>query len=640
VSTVFLSYKSEDRPRAEAMVRALEGAGLEVWWDQKLAAGDTWRQQLGERLDAAGCVIVLWTVRSTGPGGNFVQDEAARALRRGSYLPVLLDEAELPLGFGAVQAHPMTGWQGSPRDPRLVALITKVEAQLGRTPSPAPTVSGTTRAGPSRRALLAGGGLVAGAAGLSLLLPGVRARLGLGAPSAAEPVTLAILPFRALTTGEQAELLAEGLTEEIRTALARSGLVQVAARTSSDSFAGSDLGTAEIARRLGVDWLLSGSVRVAESRARVGAALARAESGLETWRDSFDHGIDDLIAMQQAIATSVATALVGKLGPEAAAAAGRVPTTSAPAYGAYLRGRRLLDLATDEQSDRAALAEFDTAIGLDPGFAKAHAARARALQAIANVAATRPEREASVAAALEAARTAVRTDPGDPAAQSTLGFVLMYGLLDFPGARTAFQAAQELAPRDADILVRYGLFHARAGTMATGLEALALATRLDPYNPRAFRAHAFALHAARRHADSLAELRKGLALNPGLNAAQTIIGDNLMAQGKAAEAREAYLRETVDFNRATGLAIAEHRLGNRAAAERAFADLVALGDTMAYQRAQVLAQWSRPDEAMAALALAIRLRDGGVAQMRDDPFLDPLRPRPDFAAALRSLAFA
>lgn len=637
MTTVFLSYKSEDRARAERLVRAIEGAGLKVWWDQNLGAGDDWRRQLGERLDAAACVVVLWSRKSTGPEGQFVQDEASRAIRRGTYLPVLLDDVELPLGFGAVQAHLMVGWQGSARDPRLKALLDRVCTQLEQ--PLAPPLAAARGPSVGRRALLATGGLVVGAGALSLLSPSVRSRIGLSAPGH-QPITLAVLPFRPLAAGPEAELIAEGLTEEMRTALARSGLIQVAARTSSDSFAGSDLGAREIAARLNVAWLLAGSVRVTDGRARVTAALAKADTGLETWSDSFDHGMDDLIAMQQGIATSVATALVGKLGPEAAAAAGRVPTLNNEAYGAYLRGRRLLDQATSEASDRAALAEFDMAIGLDPAFAKAHAARARALQALANATVSDTEREALVQAALAAARTAVDRDPEDPSARSTLGFVQMYGLLDFPGARTAFEAAHDLAPRDADILVRHGLFHARAGSMRTGLESLALATQLDPYNPRAFRAYALALYAARRHDDSMAEIRKGLALNPELSAAQTIIGDNLLAGGDAAAAREAYSREPQDFNRLTGLAIAHHRLGERTQAEAAYAGLVKLGNSVSFQRAQVLAQWGRADDAMKTLALAVRHRDSGVALLRNDPFLDPLRDRPDFRALQKSLAFA
>jgi len=109
---------------------------MTLWWDQNLGAGDAWRQQLTERLDAASCVLVLWTARSVGPGGSFVQDEAARAQRRGTYLPILLDAVEVPLGFGAVQAHNLVAWKGSPQDPRLQALLAKVEAMLSHPVAP------------------------------------------------------------------------------------------------------------------------------------------------------------------------------------------------------------------------------------------------------------------------------------------------------------------------------------------------------------------------------------------------------------------------------------------------------------------------------------------------------------------------
>lgn len=654
---VFLSYKSQDRPRAARVVAALEAEGIKVWWDQNLGVGDSWRHQLGERLDQSRCVIVLWSARAAGPEGSFVQDEAARAARRGTYLPVLLDHVEMPLGFGSVQALLLVDWHGDASAPAFRTLIAKVRALLA-TDTTKTTVSGAPAdqppAGPrprtdppgptpglSRRTMLrAAGGVALAGSGVALLLsPAARRAVGLP-PAASGPVRLAVLPFRPLANGERAALLAEGLTEELRTALARSGLIQVAARTSSNSFAGSDVGTREIARRLGVDWLLAGSVRTTDARARVSAALAEADTGLETWNDSFDHAMDDIIAMQQGIATSVATALVGTLGPEAAAATGRVPTQSTEAYGAYLRGQRLLDQATDLATDRKALAEFDTAVQHDPAFAAAHASRARALQAIASAAVARTEQDAATAMALAAARRAVTLDPDLPAAHSTLGFVLMYGLLDFPAARPAFEEAYSLAPRDPDILIRHGLYHARAGSMETGLRSLSDATRLDPYSPRAYRAHAFALLAARRHADSIAEVEKGLALNPSLSAAQATIGDNALAKGDVPRALEAYARETQDFSRLAGLAIAHHRAGNRPAADAAFTALQALGETVEYQQGQVLAQWGRADDAVAALERAVVRRDGGVALMRNDPFLDPLRARPGFQALIGQLQFA
>jgi serine/threonine-protein kinase len=96
---VFISYKAEDRPRVEPLVDALEGEGLSVWWDARVTGGEAWREAIAEHLEAARCVIVVWSKRSTSPEGRFVRDEASRAQQRGTYLPITIDKVQPPLAF-------------------------------------------------------------------------------------------------------------------------------------------------------------------------------------------------------------------------------------------------------------------------------------------------------------------------------------------------------------------------------------------------------------------------------------------------------------------------------------------------------------------------------------------------------------
>jgi serine/threonine-protein kinase len=84
MSDVFISYKAEDRARVEPLVDALEAEGLDVWWDARVSGGDAWRETIAKQLEAAGCVIVVWSKRSTGPEGRFVRDEARWAQRGGT----------------------------------------------------------------------------------------------------------------------------------------------------------------------------------------------------------------------------------------------------------------------------------------------------------------------------------------------------------------------------------------------------------------------------------------------------------------------------------------------------------------------------------------------------------------------------
>lgn len=133
---VFLSYKREDEPRAARVARALERQGLAVWWDRQLPAGESWHSRIEAALEAAPCVVVLWSEGSVGPQGGYVRDEARRAHARGVLVPVLIDRVAPPLGLGEVQAVDLVRWGGSPRDPFLLDLVAAIRAKLEGRPVP------------------------------------------------------------------------------------------------------------------------------------------------------------------------------------------------------------------------------------------------------------------------------------------------------------------------------------------------------------------------------------------------------------------------------------------------------------------------------------------------------------------------
>ncbi len=130
MSEIFLSYKRENEARVGRLVRALEGGGRSVWWDRGLAGGENWRKQIQDALDAAKCVVVVWTRESVGPAGDFVREEAALAKRRGVLIPIRLDKVDPPLGFGELQVIDLTHWKGSPRDAFFQDLVAAVSAKL------------------------------------------------------------------------------------------------------------------------------------------------------------------------------------------------------------------------------------------------------------------------------------------------------------------------------------------------------------------------------------------------------------------------------------------------------------------------------------------------------------------------------
>jgi TIR domain len=143
---VFISYKREDEVRVGRLARALEKAGLAIWWDRGLPGGESWRANIAEALHEAACVVVVWSNGSVGVEGAFVRDEAARAMARGILVPVMIDKVAPPLGFGELQAIDLTRWRGDVRDPFFQDLLAVIRAKLEHLPSPPPK-------GPTKRVM-------------------------------------------------------------------------------------------------------------------------------------------------------------------------------------------------------------------------------------------------------------------------------------------------------------------------------------------------------------------------------------------------------------------------------------------------------------------------------------------------------
>ena len=187
--------------------------------------------------------------------------------------------------------------------------------------------------------------------------------------------SIAVLPFINMSSDQEQEWFADGLTEEILNALARAPDLLVASRTSSFGFKGSTTPIQEIAKTLGVAHVLEGSVRRGNDRLRVTAQLIRAMDGFHLWSETYDRSSDDVIAIQEDVAIAIANALETAMDPEELQKMVSSGTSSVPAYEAYLEalaygarasqsGDETLILKTGEALERAQ--EFD------PEFAAAH----------------------------------------------------------------------------------------------------------------------------------------------------------------------------------------------------------------------------------------------------------------------------
>ncbi|MGZ5277126.1 MAG: toll/interleukin-1 receptor domain-containing protein [Caldimonas sp.] len=139
MSDIFISYASADRERAQLLARALQERGWSVWWDRTIPPGRQFDEVIEEALDAARCVVVLWSKASTASG--WVKTEAAEAMRRKALIPALIDEAvKIPLEFRRLQAADLTRWHGAASTPEFEQFCAAIAAGLagGVEPQPAP----------------------------------------------------------------------------------------------------------------------------------------------------------------------------------------------------------------------------------------------------------------------------------------------------------------------------------------------------------------------------------------------------------------------------------------------------------------------------------------------------------------------
>ena len=398
-STIFLSYAHTDKARAQRLASALEQSGYTVWWDAMIEGGSRFARSIDDALAKADAVVVLWSKNSI--ESDWVRDEASDARDRHRLVPVSIDGSHPPLGFRQFQIIDLSKWRGRPDAPQMEAVRRAIAVAVGpadRCPR-AVDSSDDRAAAPWQPAApprpLRRGALIAWQAGLF-------------GGAAAQARSIAVLPFKNLSGDPAQTFLSDGLTEEIRATLARNAKLMVLAGTTSAAASKDDGDAREISRKLGVAYLLDGSVQRAGDRVRVATNLTNGRTGFSEWSQRLERKLDDIFAFQSEIAQSVSNALSVRMATDAPALGG---TRNAVAYEAYLRGKALYNLAKDAESDRQARANFEVAIEADPNFAQAHAALSRVLASIASQSAQASELKPLYTAAIEQAQRAIELAP-------------------------------------------------------------------------------------------------------------------------------------------------------------------------------------------------------------------------------------
>lgn len=450
------------------------------------------------------------------------------------------------------------------------------------------------------------------------------------------PSSIAVLPFLDLSEGADRKYLADGLTEELISSLARNPSLRVVARSSVFAFEGRGLDVRQIGEQLGVGSLLEGSVRTSGDRLRVTAQLVRARDGFHLWTQSYDRDMGDLFAVQIEIANRIRE----EIEPELGLVLGAPGTPRAPdprAYRAQLEARYHWNRRPEGLT--AAVALFEEALGYDPGYAAAWAGLAGAYLAQWTYLPDPDRVDELLGQARHAIGEALFLDDQLGLAHTALGTLRGFELR-WAESEAAFRRAVELDPGHAETHYNLSVSLVLAGRVEEAREVIARAVDLDPLSPIMLRhAGLFALFAG--DSEAARELaRRSLALKPGEFRARVLLARSHLAEGDERGAIEAYAQGTPFWLRPLT------RIGGRLLGPRRSASLL-LGWSAIQtgQRCTPIPEggaWAAAFVGDARLMVhclneAADLRRVGFMQ---DPVFDPHRDLPEFRAYLERVGLA
>ena len=327
--------------------------------------------------------------------------------------------------------------------------------------------------------------------------------------------SIAILPFNNMSGDPEQEYFADGMVEEITTALSRTRWLFVIARNSSFTYKGRAVDVKQVGREMGVRYVLEGGVRKSADRVRITAQLIDASTGAHLWADRFDGSLEDIFELQDQVTASVVGAIAPRLEQAEVERAKHKPTESLDAYDYFLRGIASLHSWTKESNDEA-LRLFNKAIELDSDFASAYGmaswcyVRRKGSRWII-------DRAQETAETARLARRAAELGWDDAVALAWGGFALAYVVHDVEVGAALIDRALQLNPNLAEAWHFSGWVRIYLGEPEVAIEHLAHAMRLSPLDPLAFVAQmaiAFAHFFAGRYDDASSWAEKALATSP------------------------------------------------------------------------------------------------------------------------------
>jgi TolB-like protein/Flp pilus assembly protein TadD len=678
---IFLSYASQDAEAARLICEALRSGGVEVWFDQEggLEHGDEWDAKI--RLHIKECLLFIPLISANTQArheGYFriewdLAAERARGIAQGVpfILPVLIDDtrepdALVPDRFRKVQWTRIPGGVVAPEvRGRLLklwshraGLLAHQAANKAGAPGPAAPkpIEASARRGSGAR-VVAAVVIVATLAAAGWWM--TRGRESPAAPAASEPPakapaavaaaesagltapkSVAVLAFTNLSGDKENEYFSDGISEELLNVLAKVPGLKVAARTSSFYFKGRQVPIADIAKQLGVSYVVEGNVRREGSRVRISAQLINAADGFHLWSDDFDRELKDIFAVQDEIAGLIAKNLQIKIG---GALGSPRPAIDPEAFQLYLAGRA--------QAERAGTADikagidcFQRAVAAAPGYAPAWAQLARAYIQLARWGGI--ETTLGYAEARKALERAVALEPDSPEVLVAEGWVRRTAEWDWKGARQAFRRALELQPNNPDTLADTAVLVFGLGQTDEGIQLAIRAVDLDPLNAQTQLNLSLLFQFAGELNKAEQACRQALHLAPEGQRYHSSLAMILAELGRPQRAEAEAALETDELGKHAAFAYiaADHGFKIKALAQvkqiEAFAhDHAGTADVYSYA-AEIYAKLGEIDHAFEAEDKAVAAHDPGIAWLKSDSGLRPLHADPRWPKLLNRVGLS
>ena len=521
IGAVFLSYASQDAGAATRICEALRAAGVEVWFDRsELRGGDAWDSQIKKHIHECALFIPVISAHTNARTEGYFRREWKLATRRlldmaddaAFLMPVVIDvtreaDARVPEEFLHAQ------WTRLPGGETPAAFAQRVRHLLGADSAAVHTkqsleiakIDPSVRVGYARNRRAPPVQIV-GLTLIALLVLGAgafwyyqrasdqnsAATNAVSKPStAAREATilrLAVLPLENLSPDPANAFFADGLHDEILSAMSATPDLQVVSRTTMRTYAGTGKTVKQIAAELGASHLLEGAVRRAGEKVRLTLQLIDTASDSNVWSRTFDRQLSDALSLQSEVAMQVATALDVRLSPANAnddhpVAINKSGPTNPVAYDLYLKGK--VQLASYSQLDGPRA--FDRlerlvtrAIEIDPGFANSYTLRARVLLwRLWYLCDLTDEQWQMIGSDIDAAKRLAGTTAGVLAAQISFEY---YGNMDYAQALETTRAALGQFPNDLDLRELEGLLLRRLGRWDDSIAVFRALVDREPAN--------------------------------------------------------------------------------------------------------------------------------------------------------------